>query len=52
MFAEAAFGGGGCVFREEPEVDGNLRAVEELVGEMDLALNSYSIRVLHFTLLR
>jgi len=30
--AEAAFGVGGFVFREEPEADGNLRAVEELAG--------------------
>jgi hypothetical protein len=30
--AEAAFGVGVFVFREEPEADGNLRAVEELAG--------------------
>ena len=33
--AEAAFGVGGFVFREEPEADGELRAVEELAGEGD-----------------
>lgn len=31
--AEAAFGGGIFVLREEPEVDGDLHAVEELFGE-------------------
>ena len=31
--AEAAFGVGVFVFREEPEADGNLRAGEELAGE-------------------
>ena len=30
--AEAAFGVGGFVFREEPEADGDLCAVEELAG--------------------
>jgi len=39
--AEAAFGVGGFVFREKPEADGNLRAVEELAGEGDpVALHS------------
>ena len=31
--AEAAFGIGVFVFREEPEAEGNRRAVEELAGE-------------------
>jgi len=31
--AEAAFGVGVFVFREEPEADGGLRAVEELAGD-------------------
>ncbi len=30
---EAAFGVGGFIFREEPEADGNRRAVKELAGE-------------------
>lgn len=33
--AEAAFGVGVYVFREEPEADENLRAVEELAWEGD-----------------
>ena len=33
--AETAFGVGCFVFREEPEADGDLRAVEELAGEGD-----------------
>ena len=28
--AEAAFGVGACVLREEPEADGDLRAAEEM----------------------
>jgi hypothetical protein len=47
--AEAAFGVGVFVFREEPEADGNLRAVEELAGESAQVLSSINIRVLHCT---
>jgi len=36
---ETAFGAGVFVFREEPEADGNLRAVEELAGEGDHAVH-------------
>ena len=31
------------VFREEPEADGNLRAVEELVGERDHAVHEVGL---------
>ena len=41
--AEAAFGGGGFAFREEPEGDGYLRAVEELAGEGDHAINEVGL---------
>jgi hypothetical protein len=37
--AESAFGVGAFVFREEPEADGNLRAVEELAGEGEHAVH-------------
>lgn len=47
--AEAAFGVGGFVFREEPEADGDLRAVEELARERALVLSLNSIRDLHRT---
>ena len=47
--AEAAFGVGVFIFREEPEVDGNLRAGEELAGESALVPSLYSIRLLHRT---
>lgn len=41
--AEAAFGVGGFVFREEPEADWNLRAVEELAGERDHAVHEVGL---------
>ena len=41
--AEAAFGVGGFVFREEPEADGDLRAVEELAGEGDHAVHKVGL---------
>ena len=41
--AEAAFGVGVFVFREEPEADGNLRAVEELAGERDHAVHEVGL---------
>ena len=41
--AEAAFGVGGFVFRQEPEADGNLRAVEELAGEGDHAVHEVGL---------
>ena len=41
--AEAAFGVGAFVFREEPEADGNLRAVEDLAGEGDLAVHGVGL---------
>ena len=41
--AEVAFGVGGFVFREEPEADGNLCAVEELAGEGDHAVHEVGL---------
>ncbi len=41
--AEAAFGVGGFVFREEPEADGDLGAVEELAGEGDHAIDEVGL---------
>ena len=41
--AEAAFGVGVFVFREEPEADGDLRAVEELAGEGDHAVHEVGL---------
>lgn len=41
--AQAAFGVGGFVFREEPEADGDLRAVEELAGEGDHAVHEVGL---------
>ena len=43
QLAEAAFGVGGFVFREEPEADGDLRAVEELAGEGDHAVHEVGL---------
>ena len=41
--AEAAFGVRVFVFREEPEADGNLRAVEELAGEGNHAVHEVGL---------
>ena len=41
--AETAFGVGGFVFREDPEADGDLRAVEELAGEGDHAVHEVGL---------
>ena len=41
--AEAAFGVGVFVLREEPEADGDLRAVEELAGEGDHAVHEVGL---------
>jgi len=38
-----AFGVGGFVFCEEPEADGNLRAVEELAGQGDHAVHEVGL---------
>ncbi len=43
VVAEAAFGVGVFAFREEPEADGNLRAVEELAGEGDHAVHEVGL---------
>jgi hypothetical protein len=39
----AAFGAGGFVFREEPETDGNLRAVGERAGKVDHAVHQIGL---------
>ena len=41
--AEVAFGVGGFAFREEPEADGDLGAVEELTGEGDHAVHEIGL---------
>ena len=41
--AEAAFGVAVLVFREEPEADGDLRAIKKLAGEGDHAVHEVSL---------
>ena len=43
VLMEAAFGVGGFVFREAPEADGYLRAVEELAGDGDHAVHELGL---------
>ncbi len=49
--AEAAFGVGCFVFREEPEANGYLRVVEELAGKGDDSVNEGGVDEAHNRLL-
>lgn len=45
--AEPTLGDGVLVFREQPEADGNLRAVEEQAGEGDFIEQTSELGVRH-----